>query len=194
MLTNTRPTFPPLVTYPQIRAQLRIDSDDEKQYLEDLIDAATEYAEQALDASLLTRTITYQINEHHHLPTLSYWGGEWRHRHVLPRGPVQSITSATDRKGNVVTFTQERVGNTDFVGFHDWTSSSNVVQFPITVVYQAGYGPNITDTPSDIRMAIRAHVASLWANREATTTDQMMAAPLSLESFYALKRRTPQVA
>lgn len=194
MYTNVRPSSPPLCTYPQLKAQLKIDADDEMQYLMDLLDAATEYAESALDASLLTRTITATIEEHYPAPTFSFWPGDHSHRHFLPRGPVQSITSVTDSTGNAIQYKWERTGNSDFVIF---TGQPPGIVWPVTVVYQSGYGNTAAAVPADIRLALRAHVASLWSNREATTTGtngQMADAPLSLQAFYSLKRRTTPVS
>lgn len=191
MYTNPRPSSPPLVTYPQLKAQLRIDADDEKDYLMDLLDAATEAAEQMMDASLLTRTITATINQHDLPFTFTYDPNFCEHWHTLPRGPVQAITSAVDSAGNQVEYKWQRVGNTDRIRF---TTATPAIQFPVTVTYTAGYGQNVTDIPADIRLALRTHVAALWSTREATTTDAQTAVPFSLQSFYALKRRTGQVA
>jgi len=189
MWSGTRPTSPPLLTYPQLAAQLRIDDFDEQTYIMDLLDAATEYAEQALDSSLLTRTITatYYTSQTFDMYPGLFWGYE--KRLVLPRGPVSAIQSITDADANNITQYQlQRHGFTDEVSIRQTYTA------PLTIVYTAGYGDTAADVPADIRLALRTHVASLWRTRESISDRQMIPTPQSLADFYARRNRTAPVA
>jgi len=170
-------------------SSLRVTTFDEQIYWQDLLDACTEYAENALDSSLLTRTITATYFEYHTTP-LGFFGydGYYPRLLLLPRGPVQSITSITDANGNVINFNWETYGNSDKLRM-----LSGYVA-PLTVVYQAGYGDTADNVPSDIRMAIRTHVATLFEQRGSTDEKAILAVPHSLEAFYQLRRRSCYVA
>jgi uncharacterized phiE125 gp8 family phage protein len=182
--TGTRPTDPCLVTYGQMQSQLRIVSDDEQDYVDDVVDACIDYAEQALDASLLIRAITAIYYDQ-----AGPYYGVYRnyHRLALPRGPVQSVTSVTDANGTITGFTLEGEGNTDILKITQaWTA-------PLTVVFVAGFGSNVTDVPADIRMAIRTHAATLFEQRASTDEKAILPVPHSLEAFYQLRRRSSPV-
>jgi uncharacterized phiE125 gp8 family phage protein len=185
--TATRPTTPPLVTFPQMQAQLRIDGVDEQDYITDLIDAATEHAENALATSLIRRNITatfYDENASIHNTNFNQNGT----RLYLPHGPVASVTTVTDTNGNALTYRFGASGHAEYI-----TITSVSYTYPITVVYVAGYGTTAATVPADIRMAIRTHVASLWSNRESISEKAMVPVPHSLEQFYQLRRRTTPV-
>lgn len=184
--TGTRPTSPPLATFAQLQSQLRIRSGEEEQYILDLLDACTEYAEQTLDSSLLTRTITAT---YWHQGAVDFWGSPERYadRVFLPRGPVISVTSVIDANGQNIGYQSQRFGLADFVQFMGPYAS------PVVVTYQAGYGATADTVPADIRMAIRTHVAHLFERREAADEQAVVNVPLSLVSFYGQRRRTPPV-
>jgi uncharacterized phiE125 gp8 family phage protein len=188
--TGPRPTSPPLVTFAQMQAQLRIDDDDEQQYIADLVDAATEYAEVAMDTSLLQRTITaiYYAGAN----PVPYFNGSLAQTQTglyLPRGPVQSIVSVTDKNGTPITDYQlQGSGTYDSIKINlPWAP-------PLTIVYIAGYGTlESPAVPSDIPMMIRMHVASWWRNRESISDRAMMAVPHNLESAYERRKRSPPI-
>jgi uncharacterized phiE125 gp8 family phage protein len=185
-----RPLTPSLFSWDQVTQQLRLTDISESNYVTDLMDACTEYAEQALESSLLTRTITATFFAPPQASNLSYYPPQ-NNGMFLPRGPVQSITSVTDANGTVLastTYILEREGHADLlIMLYGWKP-------PLTVVYTAGYGVNVTDVPSDIRMAIRTHVATLFDQRASTDERAILPVPHSLEAFYALRRRTSVVA
>lgn len=195
ILTNPRPATP-IVTVDQMRAHLRLDSPvsaDDAAVLSDLVDAATEYAEQSLGASLVTRTITavFAADEPHAGPAgrpfacLSPFA-----RLYLPRGPVASVASVTAGDGQQLAAVYPgRDGTGDYVAF-----VGLVLKPPITVVYAAGYGPNVSDVPADVRMAVRMHAGVLFQQRANTDDDGKTAVPAGLATFYAGKRRTVCVA
>ena len=199
--TGQRPSSPPLVTFAQAQAQLRIVTSDEQQYITDLIDACSEYAEQALDSSLLFRTITAVYNDGPPVfhpngpgPGIDAWPQNWMqgNRYFLPRGPVLlgNVQSITDANGQSLAFTQDRQGLMDYAIL----KPSQNFTGPVTIVYTAGYGSTAAAVPSDICMAIRTHVATLFENRTSADEKAVLAVPHSLEAFYALRKRTPPVA
>jgi uncharacterized phiE125 gp8 family phage protein len=176
--TQTTPNQ--LLTFDQLSWHLRLDPDtaadpNEIDYVNDLIVAATDYAENSLSASLLTRTVT-----------ATFFLGD---KIILPRGPVQSITTVTDN-GNTLSTTQflwTRVGNTDLMAV------PNGWQGPLVVVYQSGFGDDPTTVPGDIRQAIRVHVGTMYENRESVSDKTMVVVPHSLELFYQKRNRTSYV-
>src|SRR5689334_18881738 len=77
------------VTWDEAKAHLRLDTDDQQAYVESLIDAATDYAEERLSASLMSRTLlaTFYNND----------------RLELPRGPVIAVQGIIDADTHAVT-------------------------------------------------------------------------------------------
>jgi uncharacterized phiE125 gp8 family phage protein len=184
-----------LFAFSDIAYHLRIDSDvqaltAEQNYVNSLVAAATEYAEEALYASLVTRTITatFFLDDG---PSLT-----------LPRGPVQSITSVTDQDGAHPGYTLERYGRYDQIICPSWRlpmpymaiwdNYPVIQQLPrrsLAVVYQAGFGDAATNVPADIMQAIRVHVGLMYEQRQSATDRTITAVPHSLEAFYRLKSR-----
>jgi uncharacterized phiE125 gp8 family phage protein len=174
--TQTTPAALP-VTYAQAAAHLRLVNDADSAYVNDLIAAATEYAEEALAASLITRTIT-----------ATFYAGELLR---LPRGPLIAVTSVQPQGSTPITnYTLEKYGHSD-----ELVIPQNAFAPPIMVVYTAGYGPNPTDVPADIRMAIRMHTYTLYENRQTITTGERAGVPIphTLSDFYRLKSRSTGV-
>jgi uncharacterized phiE125 gp8 family phage protein len=181
--TATRPAAPPLASFTQMQSQLRLTTTDEQIYWQDLLDACTEHAENALNSSLLVRTIVAVYYEPSNPSYQAYYRNTERRLH-LPRGPVQSVSTAIDAAGITLTnYSLEREGNTDLLHVGQGFTP------PLTVTYTAGYGSNMTDVPADIRMAIRTHVATLFEQRASTDEKTILPVPHSLEMFYAARRR-----
>lgn len=169
--TQTTPAAIP-VSYAQAAAHLRLYDDTDRDYVLDLIAAAVEYAETALESSLVTRTITATW----FATDADLW---------LPRGPVQSITTVVGLGNRAVAgCAVEGYGTADLL-----VAPSNGYQPPLTAVYQAGYGDNAADVPADIRLAIRQHVYSLYENRQPSSDLDQMPVPGNLADFYRGKKR-----
>ncbi|MGC4030251.1 MAG: head-tail connector protein [Tepidisphaeraceae bacterium] len=163
-VTTAPDTMP--VSYESLRAHCRIDTDDERLLLLDYIAQATEYAEQKLGMSLVTRTITAKFDK-----------GEALH---LPRGPVLDVVSIKDEDGNDVAGRHFRVGNSDRIATQH--------PGPLTIVYTAGY----VSVPADIAGSIRLHAATLYSWREDRTA--AAANPVHrLDDFYAARSFNPRV-
>jgi uncharacterized phiE125 gp8 family phage protein len=81
----------------------------------------------------------------------------------LPRGPVQNIVSVTDSNNAVLatsTYELRREGLTDYLRIK-YTNPA----YPLTIVYNAGFGDEPTDIPGDLMGIMLAHVAFLYDNR-----------------------------
>jgi len=162
-----------VVTWSKAKAHLRLDDDTNQSYVEDLIAAAVDAAQDAMVTILPACTIT--ANFYNNEPI------------ILPRTPLISITSVTDADGNTYTEDDE-----DFavvhVGHQCQLVFDTVAAYPITVVYRAGY-PDVTKIKANIRLAILQHVATLYENRESISDKVKVPVPQTLSEFYAKNRR-----
>lgn len=188
-----------------VSTHLRLEgSDNDATYLQFLIDAATDHAQDSLEQSLITQTITAAFNAEDVELTppirdypadplnplgsplavpLNTWGTYGRSPVVrLPRGPVQSVVSVLDAKGSAVSYGLERTPAGDRLRLN------GPLNYPVTAVYVAGYGDVSTKVPAATRAAILTHVATLYENRMSVTAN-MKALPHSMEDFYRLKTR-----
>lgn len=141
----------------------------EDDLIEILIDAATDYAQDRLNACLIQQTIL-----------ATYYGSEPLY---LPRGPLISIASVQDRNGDSIAYTIRHVGHRIEI------VPTSAPTYPVSITYTAGYGSNATDVPAAIRVAIRQHVASMYAQRESIADKPLAIVPQSLDDFYRLKAR-----
>lgn len=172
VISQSSPDASP-IDYASLVIWLRLDNNDERSLIEDLIDAAVEFAEQSMGTSLITRTITAKYYEAEPI--------------YLPRGPVQSITSIQDKDGHDITdYDLQGFGRADYIKINSMSGG-----YPVTVEYEAGYGDDAADVPADIRSALRAHVGTLYKYREslADGTKPPISVPHQLEEFYRLKSR-----
>lgn len=201
---TTPPTDDP-VEYSDVKSALRLDDDSEQTLIQTYIDAATDHAQDELATSLMPQTITAVFNAEDvelsppvmdypwdplspmgnalGMPSFATWG-TWNRAPVvrLYRGPVQSIVSIVDATGATLEYVLERTPRGDRVRF------TGTALYPVKVVYVAGYA-NQAAIPASIRVAIMAHVATLYANRESANAGGAKAVPHSLEDFYRLKSR-----
>lgn len=158
-----------------VTAHLRItDTQGQDTYLTALIVAATAHAEQAMQCSLLTRTIT-----------ATFYSGE---NLYLPRGPVQAITSVAVDGGPVdpSAYSTEQYGNSTILRINNGYIQPYSAPSVLTVVYTTGYGDNPSDVPADILAAIKCHVGLLYENREVAQDRTVSPVPF-LEDFYKLR-------
>lgn len=167
-------TTPPAgrpVTWAQAKAHLRLTGDTQQTYVESLIDAATDYAQEAMQCSLMPQTIL-----------ATFYDGK---PIVLPRGPIVEILSvAGDDAADVddSAFFVAHQGHRAEIKFR------LSVAYPISVSYRAGYA-NAGAVPAAIRMAILQHVATLYENRESVSDRAKLPVPHALEAFYQRRAR-----
>lgn len=170
----TPPAYRP-VTHAEVSDHLRIGGTEGTAFFDLRIDAATQYAEQAMNVALCEQTIAVVFAE-----------GEPM---TLPRGPLIAVESVTGVDG--ATTTDFRLSH---VGHQTSLVMGRAIRYPVTVVYRAGYArgnPPVATAeaiPADIRLAILAHVGTLYEARESTSEKPRQAVPHLLEAFY--KRRS----
>jgi len=160
----TAPTALP-VSLAEVKAQLRIEHDDENTYLNRLIDVGIGMvdAKGILGQGLITQT-------------WAQWMANSPPREVaLQLGPVQSVTAVKyyDANGDLQTDT---LANYDVFGLsynktvkpktgYNWPTAQ-VRQDAIKIEYVIGYGDAPTDVPDTIRHAMLMLIAYWYENRE----------------------------
>jgi hypothetical protein len=134
-----------------------------------LIDAATDFAEDTMECSLIERTLVATFHNGEALD--------------LPRGPVREIVSIAGA-GDTSTdqFELRACGH----GLRVILTAS--VAYPITVTYRAGYG-SPANVPAGIRLSIAQHAGTMFRHRESVADKTLTPVPHSLEAFYRLKGR-----
>lgn len=169
-IETVTPAATPPVTYAQVRDHLRLDGDDEQDWIEAAIVTATEYAETALQRSLVTRTLRATWYDTEAMPQPL----------ALPRGPVVSVVEVVDRDGFTVVpddYELRRTGTSDYLHFVRGQS------YPLSVEYTAGFG-DADDVPQSIKHAIMLHVAWLYNQREAVSDRPQNHVALGLQAIY----------
>ena len=170
----TAPAVEP-VTLAEAKAHLRVDIDDDNDYIEALIVAARQYAEEYLDRALVSQRLTMRMD------TFPY-------EFELPRPPMASsgtltattVTYSIDpgSSGTATPTTATLSADTYRVDRNDTPGKIRTVYngtWPshltdpnaISVTWWAGYGPAGTDVPQAIKSAILMLVAHLYENRQA---------------------------
>jgi hypothetical protein len=191
-ISNPFPNVP-VLTFDDLTYFLRLDPDtaadpNEATLVNDMIAAATIFAEESMAMSLVNRTITATYwHDHHRFPGSHY--GLRDSVVPLPRGPVvPGSVTVTDNGIAVTNAVVEAAGNADLLYLPSgWAG-------PLVVTYTAGLGPDATTVPSDIRMAIRTHAGTMYENRESVSDKSMAVVPHSLEAFYGRRARQTPVA
>lgn len=181
-----------VVTVAEMKAHLRIDSDDEDTLIGDYITAATDMVDAEfgeIGKALITQTWALV------LPAFPASG-----RFDLPVSPVQSITSVTyydgDNAGQTLTASAYRLtalpdrARVDLVNGYSWPATYDRAD-AVTVTYVAGYGDASTDIPEGIRQAIRMMAAHFYENREAVTEAKLVEAPIGFRHML-MKYRVPR--
>lgn len=167
------------VTWSELQDQMRVTSNEESNHGELLIEAAVDYAEEALATSLIERTLK-----------ATFYAGEILD---LPRGPLIAITSIVDDSVTTITdYDVSQLGHTTRVTLNQSAT------YPIAITYTAGYAgavvaagfPHAPGIPASIRLAILCHAATLFENRESVADKAKLPVPHSLEAFYRLKSRS----
>ncbi len=200
-IVTTPPATVP-VDYTLAKQALGLPNDDDQTYIEFLIDAAVNHAQDAMSCSLVNQSITAicysqdvfltaPINTNvnpFNAPIAAIivsFGSSGQYPAIkLTRGPVTAITSITDARGQTIPdYFLERSGTTDYVRL------TRTFLFPLTITYTAGYGASATDVPASIRQAILTHVATMYDNRASISDQQLTPVPHSLGDFYRRNAR-----
>ena len=151
----------------ELKEHLRIviGNTDEDDYLQTLIDAATEYVQQYTRRRLITQTWYYYLNDWPSGDTIK-----------LPYGQLQSVTAVkyTDSDGDESTFSSaDYIVDTNkdpggvVLGYGEtWPTATLYPSNPIEVEYVCGYGDDGSDIKAPIRHAIKLVASDIYENRE----------------------------
>lgn len=172
--TQTQPGTP-LLTLDEVMEHLRMaDAQGQDAYLMTLVAAATAHAEQAMQCSLLTRTVT-----------ATFYAGETMY---LPRGPVQQVTAvqANGQTASPAAYSTEQYGHATLLRYQSGTIQPLAAPAVLTVTYTAGYGDDPSGVPADLLSAVKCHVGLLFENREVAQDRTVTPVPF-LEDFYRLR-------
>jgi len=134
------------VTKDEVKAYCKLLTGTAEDTLLDIfITAAREQCEAYANIGFIPRTVTATIT--------NLCGGIF-----LPYGPTESITSITDKDGNVLTTDDYKIQG------DQWKQLLTPKQDGLIVVYGAGYGTTY-DLPTELKLAILQQVFYLYQNR-----------------------------
>lgn len=180
-----------VVTYTEIKEQLRIDSNDEQSLLEAYIDAATDMAENYCNRHFITHQYKLYFNEK--VPRASL---------IFPNCTLVDVDATTDP----VAAAKRPVNWTDANGtaqesdkaYIDAFSNPSLVylssDFPSTTLkdnaantfyfwFNTGYGEASSDVPEAIKQAIKLIVADMYYFREDRKRAFPMASQILLQPY-----------
>lgn len=180
---TVHPTIEP-VTVQEMQVHLRLDGDEDNEFLIPAIEEARQEIEDLTNLALITQTWQLTIDR---WPTGAepWWDGV-RQGHIdniaganrdldIPRFPLQSITSVTtfDEAGNSSAITvadtfdidiQQTPGRLTLKSGATWPTALRANN-AIEVVYVSGYGDAAVDVPAPLKRAIKSVVGYLYSHR-----------------------------
>lgn len=174
------------ITLSECKAQLRIDTTDDDEYLVRLIAVATAFvdARGVLGKAIITQT--WRV-----------WVGNAPSAIKLPIGEVQSLSAVKyyDADGVLQTAT---LSDFELVGLPDarmvrpksgysWPSAQ-ARDDAIAIEYVAGYGDASSDVPQSVRHGLLMLVAHWYENRETTSEKQYASLPFGFEELMQIER------
>ena len=191
MLSIVTPPAVSPVTVKDCKLQLRIDDTYDDEYLQILIDAATEYVG-GRDGVLGNKLLINQTWDYSTEKPESN-GKLW-----LPFSPVSSIVSISYYDGDEVLQTAELTdfnlfSDEDFAYIEPKTSKvwPTIYSRPdgITIQFVAGFGAAASDIPRNITQAILLIVAHWYENRTAVSSATAKELPMSAEALINMSRK-----
>ncbi|MUO82153.1 hypothetical protein GOZ78_00070 [Agrobacterium vitis] len=178
--TLTPPQAEPL-TLVDVKAQLKIDTDDEDDLLTGLITAARLHLEAETGLCLMSQSLRFYLDD-------------WPHGEViqLPKGPVQTIDAVTvfDENGDELHVSlKDHLLDGQARPSRLWLRDRPLPGRPINGIeidFTAGFGAAATDVPDTLRRAMSLHVVAMHAFRGAVAlADQPAAVPVGYERLIA---------
>jgi uncharacterized phiE125 gp8 family phage protein len=167
-----------VVSVERAKRHCRVDhSDDDAYFANDLIPAAQEYVERAVDGGIQLLPATYDW------PLSTNVGGWWADPLALPRPPLQSVTWVKYYDANGVQQTlssslysvrtpQRGPGRVERVGLTVWPTGFALGRpYPITVRFVAGFA-SAAVVPGTLKMAVLLLVGHWYVNREGVLTGE----------------------
>ena len=172
-----------VVSYADIKSQLRIDSNDEQNLLEAYIDAATDMAENYCNRHFITHQYKLYFNEQVQTAslifpncTLEETGSNKPINWVDENGAAQSSD-----KAYIDAFSNPSLAylSSDFPGTTLKDNAANTFYF----WFNTGYGTNSADVPEAIKQAIKLIVADMYYFREDRKRAFPMASQILLQPY-----------
>jgi uncharacterized phiE125 gp8 family phage protein len=163
MLTRLKKTDTQPIGLAEVKAHLRLDHSEEDEYLNRLIQAATEHVEQSLGRSLLKQTweVIWQKNKSSQVTLTSF--GTSCIEIPLPYPPILQIAEVNelmpgDQKKIIRRYMLDTQRDIPHLVLADTVEA-------VQIVYTAGYGEWPTTVPWPIRQAILHLVTDWYENR-----------------------------
>tara|TARA_B100000700_G_scaffold243008_1_gene270802 strand:+ start:800 stop:1453 length:654 start_codon:yes stop_codon:yes gene_type:complete len=192
LTVSTEPTAEPL-SLQEVKEYLRVEDSTDERIVQPLILAARQYAESHMNRALMQQTLTLTIDTAldtedplwegmRTAPDINYY----KNYVVLPKGPVQSVTSLKtyDDSDNATTMaaskyyvdTAREPARIVLRTGENFPTALRVAN-AIEVIYVAGY-TNAYTVPEPIRMGMLQHIAYMYEHRgdmyEAQGTPSLM--------------------
>jgi len=163
----TAPTIQP-VTKAEAKAHLRIDTTTEDDFIDTLIKAATNFAEEYTYRQFITATYEQYMDDFPDGSTAI----------KLEKPKLQSITSITyiDTAGATQTWTstlyeadiKSDIGKVRPVSGESYPSTDDIYN-AVTIKFKAGYGDAAANVPDLLKSTLKVMVSHLFENREFVT-------------------------
>lgn len=179
----TPPSVEPL-NADQAKQHCRVETTEDDDYFDGLVTAARSAVEEYLSRSLITQTWELGI------PRFPF-----QDRILLPRGPVQSVTSVIYTDSGLSSHTM--TANTDYltdiyselaeivIPFGKvWPTAVLSTMRPVVIRFVAGYGSDGTAVPAQIILAMKQLIADWYENREAVSISRTASAIVELPNAY----------
>ena len=172
-----------VVSYDDIKSQLRIDSNDEQNLLEAYIDAATDMAENYCNRHFITHQYKIYFNEQ--VQTASLIFPNCTLEEAGSNKPVNwtdaSGAAQSSDKAYIDAFSNPSLVylSSDFPGTTLKDNSANTFYF----WFNTGYGAASSDVPEAIKQAIKLIVADMYYFREDRKRQFPMASQILLQPY-----------
>lgn len=175
------------VTIRELKAWLRITSDDEDEWLAQLIRDAVSEIEETSGLALISQSWQLTLDRWPTRTREPWWdgvrqgsiadlhGAEYASDVELPKWPLQSITSCTvyDEESTSTAVTVATTFDVDTQSYPGRMTLQSGATWPVAlrannaieVVYVAGYGATAEDVPDGLRRAVRMMAAFAYTNR-----------------------------
>lgn len=175
------------LTLDSVKSYLRINLSDKSQddFLEILIDAATNFGEKYTNRDFINKTYTT-------------FRDNFQDCFELRRSRVSDVTSVKYLISDVLTTVAITVwGFTDVTDYSEiflkedqqWPTDVDLIPQAVEITFIAGYGADDTNVPADIKLAMLSHIAFIFENRgDCDVTNLANSLPVNAKNIYDSNR------